>query len=165
MEKIAYEVPTKQSTIALAKKWKSEGVYVTEGYLTGENWEEYKEETCVDVENNRMDHCRKKYYKENGYKIIPHEKKLEYGYCEEGDKIEDKGGDTTPIIKVTEEGLWREDWYETETAHFHTWDEVKEAEKSGYWKIHQPSEDVLVRMPRTKYEAIKEDDMELVNNS
>jgi len=165
MEKIAYHTPTKQSMIDIAKKQKEVGVYVHDKFLTGEFWDFYEEETCVIIDNNGMEYCDKNFYKQQGYKIISYEKKLEYGYCEEGDVIVDRDGDTAEIIKVTAEGLWRTDWNVRVDAYFYTWVEVACKVKNGAWKIKQPTEDkVTVRMSRSTFDTLKNIDMEVVDN-
>lgn len=162
MEKIAYHTPTKQSMIDRAKKWKEEGTEVYDGFLSGEYWENYKEKTCVDIEDNRMSCQNKNFYKEKGYKIIPYEKKLEYGYCDEGDMVVHEDGDEVEIIKVTEEGLWKEEWRESGTAYFYTWEYVK----ARGWKIKQPTEDTItVKMKRSDYDTLKDIELEVVDNS
>ncbi len=164
MEKIVYHTPTKQSMIDIAKKWKEEGVDVSDEFLTGKHWDDYKEGTCVRVnEDNEMRYTYKTYYKQLCYKIIPYEKKLEYGYCEEGDVIVHEDGDTAEIIKVTEKGLWRVSWYDKVEAYFCTWENVAHAVKIGTWKIKQPTEDkVTVRMSRSTFDNLKDIDMEVV---
>lgn len=166
MEKIAYHTPTKQSVIDRAKKWKEEGVSVHKNFLTGENWDEYKEETCVIMGEHGMEYADKDWYKQEGYKIIPYEKKLEYGYCEEGDVIVHEDGDEVEIIKVTEKGLWRVSWNSKLEAYFETWEVVACKVEIGAWKIKQPTEDTItVKMKRSDYDTLKDIELEVVDNS
>jgi hypothetical protein len=164
--KKAYHTPTKQSVIDRAKKWKEEGVDVHNKFLTGEFWDYSEEETCVIIDNNGMEYGYKNFYKKEGYKIIPYEKKLEYGYCEEGDVIVHEAWGEIEIIKVTEKGLWRVAWNCKEEAYFDTWEEVAGGEKNGTWKIKQPTEDTItVKMKRSDYDTLKDIELEIINNS
>ena len=96
--KIAYHTPTKELFIKQVKKWLDGGkCWIVGGREINEQfWDTYKEETCVECEENEILYASKQFFLNYNYKIMPVEKTLET--LEVGDLIQDKNKNYSRVL-------------------------------------------------------------------